>query len=55
MQLDGKPGPRSQTATRNFNFDFGDRSTFMAEPPTERESSDCTLLRNPPKVDPLPC
>lgn len=54
MQLDSKPGPRSQDASPSFNFGFGDRSTFMIKPPSERKSLDRVLLPNLLKINPSP-
>ena len=43
MQLDSKATSRTQEAPRNMNFDFGDRKTWMVEPPSERVSRFFTI------------
>ncbi|GJE89552.1 hypothetical protein PsYK624_056550 [Phanerochaete sordida] len=35
QQLDSKAGAKSQPGPRSLQLDFGDRSTFMVEPPSE--------------------
>lgn len=37
MQLDSKSAQKPQGAPHGFNFDFGDRKTFMVPPPSERK------------------